>query len=290
MECVMRAKRATLLNRLVHELPERYVVDASWLSTLGLSASSIRDYVERGWLERVGSRLYRRPESGGGGSVRWEVATLSLQTLLEVPVHVGGMTALELAGYWQYAPLGRRRIWLYTDAPAVRSYLRRLDLDADVDIRSRKLFDGADPDLGLETRALDLASTTLGPAVTSGDAHPPHRQYLRVSGIERAILETLEEIPRTVSFQHGAELFEGLTTLRPKLAQALLLACRSVKAKRLFLYFAGQYRHAWTRQLRVAEIDIGSGKRQIVPGGELDPEFLITVPKSGRQKLEPEAS
>src|SRR3546814_3498975 len=85
----MRAKRATLLNRLVHELPERYVVDAAWLTRLGLSASSIRDYVERGWLERVGSRLYRRPEPGDGGPVRWEIATLSLQTLLEVPVHVG---------------------------------------------------------------------------------------------------------------------------------------------------------------------------------------------------------
>src|SRR3546814_9891719 len=64
---------------------------------------------------RVGSRLYRRPEPGDGGPVRWEIATLSLQTLLEVPVHVGGMTALELAGYWHYAPLGRRRVWLYTD-------------------------------------------------------------------------------------------------------------------------------------------------------------------------------
>src|SRR3546814_4061142 len=91
----MRAKRATLLNRLVHELPERYVVDAAWLTRLGLSASSIRDYVERGWLERVGSRLYRRPEPGDGGPVRWEIATLSLQTLLEVPVHVGGMRAEE---------------------------------------------------------------------------------------------------------------------------------------------------------------------------------------------------
>src|SRR3546814_16638979 len=102
--------------------------------------------------------------------------------------------------------------------------------------------------------------------------------------MERAILETLEGIPRTVSFEHGAELFEGLTTLRPKLAQALLMACRSVKAKRLFLYFSGQYRHAWTRQLRADEIDIGSGKRQIVKGGELDPQFLITVQKPGKQK------
>jgi hypothetical protein len=280
----MTAKRASLLNRLVHELPERYVVDAAWLSDLGLSASSIRDYVARGWLERVGSRLYRRPERDGSGAVRWEIATLSLQNLLKAPVHVGGMSALELAGYWQYAPMGRRRIWLYTDAPAVRSYLRRLDLDADIDIRSRKLFGGADPDLGLETRALDLVTTTLGPGETSGDTRLPHPQYLRISGMERAILETLEEVPREVSFQHGAELFEGLTTLRPKLTEALLTACRSVKAKRLFLYFAGQHRHAWARRLRAADIDLGSGKRQIVPDGELDPEFLITVPKSGKPK------
>lgn len=276
----MTAKRASLLNRVMHELPERYVVDAAWLSDLGLGASSIRDYVARGWLERVGSRLYRRPERSGAGAVRWEIAALSLQNLLKVPVHVGGMSALELAGYWQYAPMGRRRIWLYSDAPAVRSYLRRLSLDADIDIRSRKLFGDADPDLGLQTRAFDLVNTTLGPADGSGDLRTPHPQYLRVSGMERAILETLEEIPRTVSFQHGAELFEGLTTLKPKLMETLLTACRSVKAKRLFLYFASQHPHAWTKRIRTAEIDIGSGKRQIVPDGELDPQFQITVPRS----------
>lgn len=276
----MTAKRASLLSRVMHDLPEHYVVDAAWLSSLGLGASSIRDYVARGWLERVGSRLYRRPERSGTGAVRWEIATLSLQNLLKAPVHIGGMSALELAGYWQYAPLGRRRIWLYSDAPAARSFLRRLDLEADFDIRSRKLFGDSDPNLGLETRAIDLVNTTLGPADRSGDMQLRHPQYLRVSGMERAILETLEEIPRTVSFQHGAELFEGLTTLRPKLTEALLTACRSVKAKRLFLYFAGQHRHAWTRRIHAADIDIGSGKRQIVPDGELDPQFQITVPRS----------
>lgn len=261
----------------MHELPERYVVDAAWLSGLGLGASSIRDYVERGWLERVGSRLYRRPERQRGEPVRWEIAMLSLQ-MMALPLHVGGMSALELAGYWQYAPLGRRRIWLYTDAPAVRSYLRRLDLDADIDIRSRKLF--ADPDLGVESRPLDLVMGALGPVDASAGSAVPHRQHLRVASLERAILETLEKVPKKVSFQHGAELFEGLTTLRPKLMEALLLECRSVKAKRLFLYFSGQQRHAWARRLQTADIDIGSGKRQIVPGGKLDPEFLITVPRS----------
>ncbi|TPG55047.1 type IV toxin-antitoxin system AbiEi family antitoxin domain-containing protein [Sphingomonas glacialis] len=285
----MPVRRASLLNRLLHELPERYVVDAAWLSGLGLGASSIRDYVRRGWLERVGSRLYRRPEREIGKPVRWEIAMLSLQ-MMAAPLHVGGMSALELAGYWQYAPLGRRRIWLYTDSPAVRSYLRRLDLDADIDVRSRKLFGNADPDLGVESRALDLVMGALGPVATSAGSTVPHRQHLSVASLERAILETLEEVPKKVSFQHGAEQFEGLTTLRPKLMEALLLECRSVKAKRLFLYFSGQHRHAWARRLQTGDIDIGSGKRQIIPGGKLDSEYLITVPRSEKHEGAPRAS
>lgn len=286
----MRAKRASLLNRLVHELPELYVVDTAWLTSIGLSASSVRDYVERGWLERVGTRLYRRPMQDGAGTIRWEIATLSLQALLRVPAHVGGMTALELAGYWQYASMGRRRVWLYSDAAAARSYLRRLELNADIELKSCKLFDDADPDLGIETRTIDLVTSTLGSAVLHGEAGLVRKQQIRVSSLERAILEVLEEVPRTFSFEHGAELFEGLTTLRPRLIAPLLAACKSVKAKRLFLYFAGQHRHAWSRKLRAEDFDLGSGKRQIVPGGEYDPEFQITVPRTKRPKRTTRAS
>lgn len=273
----MKAERASLLNRLVRELPEDFVVDTKWLKAAGLSASSIRDYARRGWLEHVAPRLYRRPGQTESGSIRWEHAVLSLQVLLDEPVHVGGMTALELAGYWQYAPMGRRTIWLYSDANAVKSYLARLDLDADMAVRSRKLFD--QPEIGLETRAFDLVTSTLSPVDVSGSPTVKHKQHLRVSSLERAILEVLDEVPDDISFAHGAELFDGLTTLRPKLARSLLTSCRSVKAKRLFLYLAKQQNYAWARDLRPTDYDLGKGKRQIVPGGEFDPTFQITVPR-----------
>jgi hypothetical protein len=275
----MHAKRASLLNQVMHDLPEGFVVDAAWLKSVGLSASSVRDYVDRGWLERAGSRLYRKPGRLGDPAVRWEYAFLSLQSLLAVPSHVGGMTALELAGYWQYAPMGRRTVWLYSDAPLVRSYLRRLELDADVALRSRKLF--TENELGVETRALDLVTSTISPASANND-NPPvaHKHQLRISSLERAILEVLADVPRTFSFTHGEELFDGLTTLRPKLVEALLRSCTSVKAKRLFLYFAGQQKQGWARRLDTTGIDLGSGKRQVVPGGEFDSRFQITVPRT----------
>ena len=156
---------------MIRELPEGSVVDAGWLGSLGLSASSVRDYVTRGWLQRVAPRLYRRPDPSQAELVRWEVALLSLQALLGQPAHVGGMTALELAGYWHYAPAGRRRIWVYSDAPPVRTLLARMPLDADIVLQSRKLF--AVPELGVESRPLDLVTSTLGP---SADTQPIARK------------------------------------------------------------------------------------------------------------------
>lgn len=50
----MQAKRASLLNRMMHELPEGYVVDTAWLTNLGLDASSIRGYVAREPLNDIG--------------------------------------------------------------------------------------------------------------------------------------------------------------------------------------------------------------------------------------------
>ncbi|MGB5777675.1 MAG: type IV toxin-antitoxin system AbiEi family antitoxin domain-containing protein [Allopontixanthobacter sediminis] len=272
----MTAKRASLLNRVMRELPEGFVADSAWLAGRGLSASSIRDYVERGWLDRVGSRLYRRPTSGDDLVVSWERAVLSLQNILGVPVHVGGMTALELAGYWQYAPAGRRRVWLYGKTATVNSFLRRIEIDADARVKSAKLFD--DDELGVERRMIDLVTSGLGP-IADSVSEVTHKQLLRVSSIERAILEILEAVPGEIGFAHGAELLDGLTTLRPKLIVALLQSCTSVKTKRLFLYLASKQGYAWARRLKKADFDLGSGKRQIVVGGELDPTYLITVPR-----------
>jgi len=276
----MKAQRHSRLNQLLHEVPDGFVVDSTWLKEMGLSASSIHGYVRNGWLEHLAPRLYRRgnPSLGDGQSVRWEICLLSLQNIMKRPIHAGAMTALELAGYWQYATLGRRRVWLYTDDRRARGLLSRAPLDAEPELRTRRLF--KDPDLGIEARVLDLATSTLGAGIEPGPARSPlWKQHLSVSSLERAILEVLAEIPSAISFEHGGELFEGLTTLRPALMKELLLSCTSIKAKRLFFYFSAQHRSRGRKHLRPEDFDLGSGKRQIVPGGEFDSGFQITVPR-----------
>ena len=73
-------------------------------------------------------------------------------------------------------------------------------------------------------------------------------------------------------------LLQGLVNLRPQRVSALLRACQSIKAKRLFLALAERAGHAWFRHLDLEGVELGSGKRSLFPGGKLDPKYHITLP------------
>ena len=100
-----------------------------------------------------------------------------------------------------------------------------------------------------------------------------------MSSPERAILELLDELPRHETFHQADVLLDGLRTLRPRHLRTLILHCRSVKVKRLFLWFAERHNHAWLKALDRNGIDLGRGKRMLVRGGKLDPKYHITVPE-----------
>lgn len=64
-------------------------------------------------------------------------------------------------------------------------------------------------------------------------------------------------------------LMEGLRNLSPRRLHTLLVACRSVKVKRLFLWFAERHEHPWLEKMDRKKIDLGHGKRMLVRGGKL---------------------
>jgi hypothetical protein len=70
----------------------------------------------------------------------------------------------------------------------------------------------------------------------------------------------------------------GLRTLSPRRLQTLLADCRSIKVKRLF-WFADRHQPAWLKQIDRTTVNLGTGKRMLVKGGEFDPTYLITVPE-----------
>ncbi|MFC1609671.1 type IV toxin-antitoxin system AbiEi family antitoxin domain-containing protein [Myxococcota bacterium] len=120
----------------------------------------------------------------------------------------------------------------------------------------------------------------------SCDTDPPHssvtpgltqRQFgkleLRVATAERAMLEVLRYVPHEQSVGDAMALMIGLTTARPAVAQELLEACRSVKAKRLFLLMAKTAGHRWVGKLNLESLDLGNGKRVLGKGGHYYPDY-----------------
>jgi hypothetical protein len=107
---------------------------------------------------------------------------------------------------------------------------------------------------------------------------------VKISSPERAVLELLHLLPKEQSAEEPELIIEGLGNLRPKLVQLLLESCSSIKVKRLFFAFAHRYNHSWLKGLSLEKIDLGKGKRVVVPGGILDPKFLVTLPRLRKEE------
>ncbi len=268
------------LNRLERELPEGLVVDAGWLEKHGYYGSLRKKYVDQGWLEQPAHRVYRRPR----GDLRWEQVVISLQTLLQCPVVVGGRTALELQGYAHFLSQNQQEVHLYGRRPPP-SWLDKLPLAVRfVFHKSDRLFRNDPITRGVTSLNWNLErdkADFTDPLQIGLNIHAWGQWDwpLTLSTPERAVFELLDELPDHESFHQVDKLMEGLPSLSPRRLEKLLADCRSVKAKRLFFFFADRHAHAWLKRIDRNGIDLGKGKRMLVRGGKLDPNYEITVPE-----------
>ena len=252
------------INHLLQAWPGGTVGLHTFFSQHGVSRKLAEQYRKTGWIDSVGVGAFVRR----GDKVGWEGALYAVQQHAGKAVHPGGRTALELFGLSHYLGLGPgRRVDLY-GPPSERLPRWFLQYDWAVELRyfGTSLFaddEGADA-VGVGTKAFGEFSLAL-------------------SSPERAMLEVLEGVPGVTAFAEAQQLMEGLPTLRPNLMQHLLEACTSIKVKRLCLYLADLTQMPWRATLKDTRIDLGSGKRQIVAGGQLNVRYGITVPREVRQ-------
>lgn len=268
------------LNWLERNLPEGLLVTASWLTEKGYSSSLRAQYVSAGWLEQPARGVYRRPY----GDLRWEHAVISLQTILEFPVIVGGRTALELQGYAHYLPQDQQAIHLYGDQ-SIPNWLNKLGLPNHFHFRrSDRLFRNDPVARGLTSLEWNI-KTGVGrsndPLQTGLTILPwGHWDWpMTLSTPERAIFELLNELPQNESFHQADMLMESLANLSPRRVQKLLIDCKSVKVKRLFMFFAERHDHSWFKRIDRTQVDLGTGKRMLVKGGKLNKTYQITLPE-----------
>ena len=196
-----------------------------------------------------------------GDTVDWRGGLYALQSQLGLTVHVGGRTALELQGLSHFVPLGRQeKVILVSDQPEqLPAWFENYPWNASLDHRCLSLFE----------RVADKATVKLN----CGGFE------VLMSSAERAVMEQMRLARTNDDVEQAYRLMEGLTTLRPNVVQDLLVNCRSVKVKRLFLWSAQTVGHTWFGRLDCSRVDLGKGKRQLYKGGRLDLKYQITVPK-----------
>ena len=180
-----------------------------------------------------------------------------MQSQAKKKIHIGGHSSLALLGFAHYIEMGQNTTALF--APQgfklpvwFSTYWSTFELT-----RSNML-------------PPELALTNYNTA----------NYAIKVANPARAMLECLELAPARFDLEEAWLIMEGLNALQPGMVQELLEKCRSVKAKRLFLYFAEKANHTWFKYLSTEKINLGKGKRSIVKQGKWIAKYQITLPKN----------
>ena len=257
----MTSNRRKLLEELV---PEGFIVSRKWLKQeTDLSNHAIDNLVKSEQLKLLWKGLYTR----GSIPPNWKSAVYTLQHILETDFIIGGLSALELKGFSHYLPYSKKAtIHLYGNDK----------LPVWVNEIVKNVLFVKHTRTGLFAEMDENQSEKYSTSIPWKD----HTAELKISTPERACLEMLDLVPGTISFEHADQLIQGMTTLSPRALQALLENCSSIKVKRLFLWFAKRHNYVWFTKLNLEKIELGSGNRVIEKGGELDKDYLITVPKN----------
>jgi hypothetical protein len=259
----MNAQKQSRINLLLQRWPKGTVATTRWLQQLCIGRNLAAAYRRSGWVTSIGSGAVIR----FGDEVGWMGAVHALQQQLGLSVHPGAKSALALRGAAHSLPMGKERVVLFaSQSERLPAWFRKRSWSADLQIVKTNLFADA-PHTGMHT-------------MPSGDF------TMEVSSRERAMFELLHALAGNDAADEPLHLMDGLATARPDVVQELLLQCRSIKAKRLFMVLAQSADHAWLKKLDVSKVDFGAGKRRFAPNGPLHPRYQITIPRSWRRPQE----
>jgi len=252
----MTGEKRNILNRILLNWPKGTVATLKWFRDHGGYQQLLDYYQKAPWVKKIGSGAYIQY----GDSVDWRGALYAVQKQLHLPVHVGGKTALELSGFGHNIQLGRgATIYLFSSEPVrLPAWFVKYPWDDTLCFKRLRMFSS-------------MPDTCLMPFDAGG-------YEISGSSPERAIIELCALVPGYHSFEEAGHFMESLLSLRTAKLQRLLEACRSIKAKRLFLYLADTHDMPWFPKLNIKTVDLGKGNRQIAVGGCLNKKYQITVP------------
>lgn len=247
---------STKIQSILAQWPTGAVRAVAALRSAGYSQGLLNRYRYSGWLESVGGGALAK----SGDTPTLIGALFALQHDLKLNVHIGALSALELQGMGHYVRSGKNTTCLFGDRKRLPKWLTNYNWDSDIRYYSSTLFK-----MGMQEGLVE---------------HRDREICVLISGEVRAMLELLSLAPLEYSIEEAKDLMLGLTSVHPVMAEKLLRLCTSIKAKRLFLLLAEECGHDWALKIALEGIDLGTGPRNLTPGGKLHKKYLVTVPAS----------
>jgi hypothetical protein len=254
----MTRKNTSNINLLMKSTKTGMLLTSKWLMEHGISNKLVWWYAHSGWLEKVANKLYKKSSD----TITWPSVVAVLQQQLNLPVHVGGKTAIQLLGKAHYVAMQpSEKIDLYmTEKVKLPDWLNKISgCHTSFNIFSKLVFKD-DGNVAIVKREFENFAILL-------------------SAPERAMMEILADIPKQHTYEEAYLIMENLAKLRPQVVQLLLEKCCLVKVKRLFLHLTEKCQHNWLAELDLNRIDLGHGKRKIGTGGIYDAKYQLSVPK-----------
>ena len=241
------------LNQLLRKNNSGGLYFSAWLKENGYSDQLLKCYRDSGWLTALSRGVMYRT-----GDKLLSFAVLeSYNNQLGKNYYIAAHSALELAGFNHYVPMGKPVLMIgHPKQEPIANWLK-----------------GGDFDYSLKFFSTETFST---PELTLFNSDYPHVQ---ASVPEQAFLECLLLAPKQYSYTDLYYIMEQLTTLRPEVVQQLLENTDNLKVKRMFLYMAEKAGHYWFDALDVDKIVLGSAKHKLVDNGVYVAKYKITVPK-----------
>ena len=249
----MSIENGNKLNRLLQKNNSGGLYFSAWLSANGYSNQLQKRYRDSGWLKALSKGVMYRT----GDTLRSFVVLESYNSQLGKNYHIAAHSALELAGFNHYVPMGKPLLIVrHPKQEPVPNWMKIEALDYSFKFFTTEIF--SKPQLKLF------------------NSDYPHVQS---SVPEQAFLECLLLAPEHYSYMDLYYIMEQLTTLRPEVVQELLENTSNLKVKRMFLYMAEKAGHYWFDSLNVDKIVLGSAKHKLVDNGVYVSKYKITVPK-----------
>ena len=246
----MNTYTSSKINQLLQKQPAGALFFSSWMIENGISYELQRRYRDSDWLTPIGAGVMIR--TGENPTIISALSSLNKQTGKHF--YVGGLSALELAGYTHYIPMGRQVMYVgYPKDEWVPYWLKKYDWGVDLLFVTSQYFNSYTGITSMLQGAFEILTSTP----------------------ERAFMECLNLVPKHYNLMDLYYIMEQLTALHPSMVQVVLEKNTSVKMKRLFLYMAEKAGHAWFSELDLTKIDTGSGKREIVANGVYDSKYKI---------------